>query len=167
MKLLEQYNGIEIYRLDKEIAIRYSLDILNLLKLIPKSKYKLEDIVSDVKKDRIMYGKWDYSLIAIKEQRLVGVLIGYERKKDGVYLENCFYINEIAVCIHKIGLGKKLIEMFLENSKYFYLDGDLKFRIQTEDSYENRKVIKLYHSIGFVNVGKKVYKEKTDLILEK
>lgn len=50
MKLLEQYNGIEIYRLDKEIAIRYSLDILNLLKLIPKSNYKLEDIVSDVKK---------------------------------------------------------------------------------------------------------------------
>lgn len=171
MKFLEEYKKFSLYILDKETAEKYKNEILSLLQLIPKSDYKIYDIVREKKEERVFYGKWKHSLILFDKDKVIGVLIAYEREKEenNLYSENSFYINETAV--HKdyqgYGIGKYLIGYFLENTKDFIcLSGEKIFKIQTEDSIENIKVINFYKSFGFSETGKKKYPEKYDLVME-
>lgn len=157
--------------LSKELCKEKIEEILMLLRTIPNSNYREEDIIGETKGNRILYGKWEHSLILLKENEVVGILIGYERAKEseGLYLENCYYINEIAVSkkYKGQGLGKWLLEMFIERAKEFkYLDGEIKIRIQTTNSIENEKVINLYESVGFKKVGIKKYPQKEDIVME-
>ena len=163
--------NIKIYTLNKKIYMEKGEKILDLLGTISNSNYKLEDLFLEKKGERILYGKWEHSLILLKENEVVGILIGYERVKEseGLYLENCYYINEIAVSkkYKGQGLGKWLLEMFIERAKEFkYLDGEIKVRIQTTNSIENEKVINLYESVGFKKVGIKKYPQKEDIVME-
>ena len=171
MKFLGEYKGFSLYILDKETGELYKEEIVSLLNLIPKSNYKISDVIREKKGERILYGKWEHSLILFDKDKIVGVLIGYERKKENnnLYSENSFYINEISV--HKdyqgYGLGKYLMTYFLENTKEFiYLSGKRIFKIQTEDSSKNIKVENFYKSLGFYEAGRKEYPEKFDIIME-
>ena len=100
-------------------------------------------------------------------QRVIGVLIAYERAREesGLYNENCFYINEVAVLSEYKGqnIGKSLLKIFIENvERYNYLDGELKIRIQTTNSDKNKKVIELYKSVGFKKKENKKKKSSLD-----
>lgn len=164
-------NNYKCCKLTKKICIEKGEKILELLKTIPNSNYKLEDLFSEKKGERVLYGKWEHSLIVLDDENVVGVLIGYEREKEseGVYIDNCFYVNEIAVSKKYKGqeIGKFLLEMFIQNvKKYNYLDGELKIRIQTTNSEDNKKVIELYKKVGFKERGIKKYPLKEDIILE-
>lgn len=170
MKKLTKYNEFDIYLLEKEVCKKYSYEILSLLKNIPFTNYKLEDFINDTKRNKILYGKWEYSLVAFKKEKLVGILIGYEKEKDyKEYPKNCFYINEISISSDVQGkwLGKFLLNYFIKKTEIFhYLEGNPIIRIQTTNKKENEKVISLYKKIGFKEVGIKKYPLKDDLILE-
>ena len=49
---------------------------------------------------------------------------------------------------------------------YKFLNGKLRVRIQTEKSEKNSKVINLYKSIGFKEIGIKEYPLKRDIVME-
>ena len=73
---------------------------MDILKLIPKFLIIREKIIlAENKEERVLYGKWEYSLVILNDKDIVGILIGYEREKEKseLYRENCFYINEIAI----------------------------------------------------------------------
>lgn len=168
MKKIDTY---KVVRLNKELCEKKLEEILNLLKLIPESNYKKEDILSEKKGERVLLGKWEYSLLVLDREKVIGVLIAYERAREenGLYNENCFYINEVAVLSEYKGqkIGKSLLKIFIENvEKYNYLDGELKIRIQTTNSDKNKKVIDLYKSVGFKKIGIKTYPSKEDIVLE-
>lgn len=167
----ENIKNYKFCKLTKKICIEKGEKILELLKTIPNSNYKLEDLFLEKKGERILYGKWEHSLVVLDDENVVGVLIGYEREKEseGVYIDNCFYVNEIAVSKKYKGqeIGKSLLEMFIQKvKKYNYLDGELKIRIQTTNSEDNKKVIELYKKVGFKEKGIKKYPLKEDIILE-
>lgn len=167
-RILQEF---EVYKLTRELCLEKKEEILKLLNLIPNSHYKIEDIIADKKGERYLYGKWEYSLLLLKEQEVVGVIIGYERAKEneGIYSENCFYINEVAISQKYRGknLGKELLKYFLHKIRnYKFLNGKLRVRIQTEKSEKNSKVINLYKSIGFKEIGIKEYPLKRDIVME-
>lgn len=169
--MLKKIGEYQLKILDKSLMERKKDEILELLKLIPNSHYTLEDILGEKKGERVLYGKWEYSLVLLDKERVVGVLIGYEREKEEskLYSENCFYINEVAISreLKGKGLGRSLLRYFIDNLKcYKYLDGDFIIRIQTTNRVENIKVIELYEELGFEKVGTKDYPTKQDLILE-
>ena len=166
--MVEKFKEFEICSLTREIAAKYAEEILALIGKIPGSHYRLEDILAENKGDRVMYGKWEHSLIALAKGRIVGVLIGYERKKEkeGIYSINSLYINEIAVSHHGAGLGEYMLRLFVQKAQYLHLDGDVVVRIQTEKSEKNRKVIDLYKKVGFKEIGVKSYQTKDDLVME-
>lgn len=169
--MLELNNKYKVFLLSKELCIEKIEEIVNLLKLIPYSNYTKDDILAEKKEDRVLYGKWEHSLIMMDSDEIVGILIGYEREKEenDLYGDNCFYINEIAVSRKYKGkeLGKYLLNYFIESVKeYKYLKGEIKIRIQTTNSKENKKVIELYERVGFKKVGIKKYLLKEDIVLE-
>lgn len=171
MKLIESYDEIEIFTLDKETGKRYSEKIAELLNQIPLTHHTAAGVMAEEKEGRIYYGKWEHSLIAFLDGNPVGVLLGYERAEEDneLYPENSFYLNEIAVSKAAKGksLGKHLIELFIERAeKFLYLEGDVVIRIQTADLEENRKVIELYEKIGFKKTGIKSYPLKNDLVMK-
>lgn len=157
--------------LTKEFCLKNIEKILEIIKLIPDVEYKKEDILAEKKGDRILYGKWEHSLVLLDEKNVVGVLIAYEREKekDGLYNEPCFYINEVAISrkYKGKGLGKTLLQFFIEKTnKYSYLNGNIRIRIQTTNSEKNKKVIELYKEVGFKKIGLKHYPLKEDIVLE-
>lgn len=171
--MLELNNKYNICLLSKGLCTEKIDEIVNLLKLIPNSNYTRDDILAEKKGDRVLYGKWEHSLILMNRDEIVGILIGYEREKEekenNLYGDNCFYINEIAVSRKYKGkeLGKYLLSYFIESVKeYKYLKGEIKIRIQTTNSEENRKVIELYRSVGFKKIGIKKYPLKEDIVFE-
>lgn len=169
--MLELNNKYNICLLSKELCIEKIDEIVNLLKLIPNSNYTRDAILAEKKGERVLYGKWEHSLILMDRDEIVGILIGYEREKEenNLYRDNCFYINEIAISRKYKGkeLGKHLLNYFIESVKeYKYLKGEIKIRIQTTNSKENRKVIELYRSVGFKKIGIKKYPLKEDIVLE-
>lgn len=161
----------QIVKLDKKLCAENIEDILDLLREIPDSDYEIEDILIEKKRERILYGKWEYSLAVLDNKKIIGILIGYEREKEksGIYSNNCFYINEVAVSKKYRGqeLGKSLLKLFIEQiTEYKYLTGNLIIRIQTKNSLDNKKVIELYQSIGVKKIGIKRYQNKEDIVLE-
>ena len=166
--MIYKFKDFEIISLTREIAAKYTEEILELIGKIPGSHYILEDVLAENKGERVMYGKWEHSLIAFEKDRVVGVLIGYERKreKEGIYSVNSLYINEIAVSHHGTGLGKYMLRLFVRRAQYLYLNGEVVIRIQTEKSEKNKKVIALYKKVGFKEIGVKSYQTKDDLVME-
>lgn len=167
----ENYKNFTVERLTKSLCEKKIIDILEILKLIPNSNYKKENILVEKKEDRILFGKWEYSLLLLNKDEIVGVLIAYKREKEksGLYLENYFYINEIAISRKYKGQGLReyLLKYFIDGiTEYKYLDGKIKFRIQTTNSKENRKVIELYERVGFKKIGIKKYLNKEDSVME-
>jgi ribosomal protein S18 acetylase RimI-like enzyme len=171
MRQIGKINKYNVYLLDKELATRYVKTIATLADSIPLVSYSEDDILSESKKDRMLYGKWNHSLVVFDGDQPVAIIIGYERKaKDNdQYLENSIYISELAVDknYQRQGIAKKLVELFLEsNQKFLYLDGKLIFTIQTNSADWNKHVQNLYKSLGFKQVSTKEYDNRTDVILK-
>ena len=75
-------NNYKIEVLSKKFCESNIEKILDILKLIPNSNYKREDILAENKEERVLYGKWEYSLVILNDKDIVGILIGYEREKE-------------------------------------------------------------------------------------
>jgi ribosomal protein S18 acetylase RimI-like enzyme len=171
MKSLYQLQQFSIYKLTYELAQKYVADICTALDLIPEvDRHNPEQILASKKGDRVLYSKWQHSLIALTEQgEFAGVVIGYERKSEGneQYPENCIYLNDLAVAANyqKKGLGKFIVQSWLDfNTKtgFLDLDGQLRFCVQTNSSDWNVHVQRLYESFGFTKISSKLYGNRED-----
>lgn len=172
MRQIESFNGYAVFVLSKEIAKKHISEIVDLANQIPKVSHKTEkDILSEVKDDKVLYGKWKHSLIGFKGKDVFGIIIGYERRAEGneQYPYNTIYINEFVVSknYRKKGLGKKLLESFIKNSSelgFLSLEGDLNFSVQTNSAKWNDYVMRLYESFGFQERAKKEYENRIDVV---
>ncbi|MFO0704255.1 MAG: GNAT family N-acetyltransferase, partial [Patescibacteria group bacterium] len=161
----------KILPLTKDIADKYSTEIIASLDLIPVvSKHTKEQLLSDKKNDRELFGKWDHSVIMLtQDDKYIGVAIGYERKSESndQYPINCIYLNDFAVSkdFQKKGLGKLLLKNWLEHNRKVgmkILGGPVAFAIQTNGAAWNSHVQKLYINAGFKKIAEKVYDNRVD-----
>ena len=173
MNVIATFADFEIYPLTKELAEKYAQDIIETLDLIPEvANHTKEGLLSEKKGDRILHAKWEHSIIALtKEKQFAGVIIGYEREKEGneQYPENCIYLNSIAVSSNyqKHGLGKELTKTWIRwNSTQGFLEltGPTRFAVQTNSADWNTHVQRLYESCDFVKTAEKQYDNRTDTV---
>lgn len=178
MKKLSTFKNFQIYQLTKELAEKYAADIIEALDQIPEvDKHSKEQLLSDTKGERLLYSKWQHSIIALSEEdKFAGVVIGYERKNEAneQYPVNSIYLNDFAVAkdFQKQGLGKILVEIWLTyNSELGFIDlsGPLFFSVQTNSAEWNRHVQRLYEGYGFQKISRKKYENREDnvYLLEK
>ena len=159
-----------IYKLDKNIAIKYSKQIADLANTIPLVEYKYPDILADYKKDRIFWGKWEHSLIVFDKDNPISIIISYERQSEpnNLYPKNTLYISELAVKeqYRNKGVAKQLLEnWFRINVNLYYLEGNINYTVQTNSADWNQYVIDLYKYFGFKFIGLKDYLDRTDVVL--
>lgn len=168
---IASFKQFKIYCLTKKLARKYSNEIIESLDQIPLiEKHTEEQLLSDFKSKRILYGKWDHSIIAIENDGIfAGVVIGSERKKEDNlwYSQNCVYINDFAVSpqFQKQGLGKFLIKTWINYNKsigFLKLQGKLRFAAQTNGDKWNEHVHKIYESGGFKKFATKPYNNRID-----
>lgn len=164
-------NKFIIKKLSREFAEQYADDICETLDQIQLTeKHTKEKLLADKKGERILYAKWDHSLIALdKGNNFAGIIIGYERVSEGnsQYPSNSIYLNDIAVSINfqRRGLGKFLVKEWLNFNKkvgYKELNGKLRFSVQTNKEEWNSHVQHLYESAGFKKIAEKQYENRID-----
>ena len=135
-------NNYKIEVLSKKFCESNIEKILDILKLIPNSNYKKEDILAENKEERVLYGKWEYSLVILNDKDIVGILIGYERekeKKDEILIETV--LERINEDIEKLKMVKKDLEMHLERMKK---SSNISIGIPFIEEIKNVKGIKVY-----------------------
>ncbi len=173
MKPLYNFSEFSVYQLTPELAAQYSAEICTALDQIPMvDTHTKEKLLAATKGDRVLYGKWQHSLIALDQSNnFGGLIVGYERKSEGnhQYPQNTMYLNDFAVAAEhqKKGLGKFLVQAWLEfNSEkgLSELGGELHFSVQTNGAEWNSHVQKLYESFGFKKIAEKEYDNRTDNI---
>lgn len=158
--------------LTKEVAVAYSNSICTALDGIPLVEpHTPEQILSETKGDRVLWHKWQHSLIALHESIFAGVIIGYERESEGTaqYPRNSIYLSDFAIAVdyQQQGLGRLLVEEWLEHNwqvGFAQLTGNLCFSVQTNAAEWNRHVQKLYESFGFKRIAEKQYENRTDIV---
>jgi len=105
---------MNIQKLTKELATKYSKQIVALLK-IPKVTRTEKDLLAETKGTRKLNAKFKHSLIVFDAGKPIAVLLAYEREseRNDQYPSNSIYIDELAV--HKDyqrqGIAKQLINM--------------------------------------------------------
>jgi len=159
-----------VFLLSRDIAKKYAKDIARLVNTIPLVQYSEKEVLAEAKEDREFYSKWKHSLVVFDDKKPIGVIIGYERKSEdnNQYSLNSLYISELAISeqLRNKGIARQLIKLFLDNNKKFFtLDGDVVYSIQTNSADWNQHVIKLYESFGFKKIAEKQYENRKDVIL--
>lgn len=172
MKPISTIGQFPVYQMTKEVADTYADQLIDLADTIPLVNFTKEELLSESKKDRVFYSKWDHSLVVFDNDTPIALIIGYERPKEDndKYPENSIYISELAVDknYRNQGIAKELISLFLKRSNSFlYLDGRTVFAVQTNSAEWNKHVIKLYESFGFEQTNIKEYDNRTDVILKR
>mgnify|MGYP001609452364 FL=1 len=170
-KILGAVSGYQVSQLTKELAERYIQKILALVNLIPLIHHTAEEVLADKKMERILYAKWDHSLVIFDKDTPMGVLIAYERASENndQYPYNSININELVIgpTYRNQGLGKNLLSFFFNWSSQVgmvKLDGKLRYSIQTNSDPSNLYVQKLYESFGFKKRTTKTYVNRIDYI---
>ncbi len=168
---IQHMSDYKIQILTKERAEKYSGEITISLDQIPMTdKHSKEQLLSDTKVDRVLYGKWEHSIIMLtSDNEYIGVAIGYERKAEGneQYPHNCIYLNDFAICAshQKKGLGKILLKEWIDHNTKIglvHLPGDTIFAVQTNGADWNLYVQKLYENAGFKKIAEKNYPNRVD-----
>ena len=172
MENVVQIDGLNVFLLTKKLAEQHIDELLSLFRQIPQVEYTKEEVLAESKGERIMYGKWEHSLVIIKDDKVIGIATGYERKSEEneQYPSSTLYFNELAISpdMQKRGLGRKLVESFLQynrNKGFLYLDGPFNFSVQTNAAEWNNHVQNLYKSLGFITRATKNYDNRTDVIM--
>ena len=170
----ETTNQYPVYLFDKITAQKYIEIITQLVQQIPLVEYTEEEILSERKGERVLYGKWDYSLIAFDNDQPIALLMAYERaaEQNQQYPENSIYISELAVSekYQRKGIAKGLLKIFFNlnrKQKLGYLPGEVSFSVQTNSAKWNDHVQKLYSSFGFNPRATKQYNNREDIVFEK
>lgn len=169
MEVIGKLGQYSVGVLTKELAVKYQEEIFTMISQIPQVTYTKDEILAEVKGERILYGKWEHSLVVLDKDRLVAVIIGYERatEKNEQYPENTLYISELATApvYQQQGIGRKLLEIFLQYNRQIglkYLNGKAHFSVQTNAADWNEYVQKLYTSVGFRLRASKHYDNRID-----
>jgi ribosomal-protein-alanine N-acetyltransferase len=128
---------MNILHLDKEMTLENINDLIKIDRLIPEDTWTEENFLRDL--DR----KWEFSLIALENNHVIGFLICSVK-------ENNIHINRIAVSQdyqHK-RIGRILMEeLFTDCNK-----SGLK-RITLKVNYSNTEAIRFYEKLGFKKAG--------------
>jgi ribosomal protein S18 acetylase RimI-like enzyme len=165
------FREFTIFELTPVLVEKYSEEMCAALDQIPLVEpHTKEYLLSDTKGDRVLYAKWQHSLIALdNEDKFAGLIIGYERKSEGneQYPENSIYLSDFATAAthQKKGLGKYLLKTWLEfntEKGFLELDDELKFSVQTNAAEWNAHVQGLYESFGFIEIARKKYDNRED-----
>ena len=172
MEIICNIEEYDVIRLSKDIAKKHISELIEIICQIPLVDYSCEQIMAEKKETRIFFGKWKHSLAMIHNNKIIGVIIGYERQSEmnKRYPENTVYISEFGINkeYQKRGLGKKLIRVFIGYNKkmgFKHLEGVLNFSVQTNSANWNQHVIDLYKSFGFQPRAKKEYDNRIDVVL--
>ncbi len=171
MDIIASYQEFILTPLSEKLAEKYAKDIILSLDQIPLTDtHTAEKILSEKKGERVLYAKWEHSVIALdNKSNFAGVIIGYERVSEGneQYPSNSIYLNDLAVSTQyqKRGLGKFLVQEWIAFNKqvgFKKLHGDLRFSVQTNKAEWNNHVQKLYEAVGFKKIAEKKYDNRTD-----
>lgn len=174
IKYCKRFPKFKLEFLTKEIAENNLDELLNLIDQIPLVNYTKEEIIAESKEngERIFYGKWEHSLILFDENRIVAVVMAYERKKENndQYPENTLYLSELAVSkkYQRKGIAKNIVDIYLKVNKeigFIYLEGGFNYSVQTNSAEWNSYVINLYKSFGFRKRAEKIYDNRVDLVM--
>lgn len=170
--ILTEIDSYKVVSLDKDFAKLYLASLVLLFNQIPKVLYLPEDILSERKGERLFYEKWSHGIALLDGSQLIGALLAYEREgeKNEQYPENTLYISEFAILdsYQKKGLGKKLLQVFLENNRkkgFLFLQGSFTISVQTNSGNFNGHVVRLYESLGFTFRAYKQYENRKDIVL--
>lgn len=132
------------------------------------------DLLAEEKPDgRVMHAKWDHTYEITDDGKVVGFIMGYERKAEpnSYYPENTVYLSELAVDpnYQHQGYAHKLINKFLSDAihqGFSELEGEVNFSVQTNSAAWNEPVRRLYEQFGFHEIGKKEYDNRTDIVMK-
>ena len=156
--------------LTKDVAQEHINEITQLLSQIPLVKITSSEILSDNTK-RVLHGKWEHSLVVLDKQKIIAIVMAYERESEDnqQYPVNTIYISELAVDAgyqHQ-GIAKRLLALFLKHSYrigFQHLTGKINFTVQTNTADWNKHVQNLYIGLGFEKRSEKVYDNRADTI---
>jgi GNAT superfamily N-acetyltransferase len=150
-----------IQPLSEPLAMGISGELASLLSLIPEAAWTREMVLGEQGK---VSGRWKHSQLAIDGQRVVGVLLTYERRAepggDGIslYPGPSFYLDGMAVAPSAQGRGvaSALIEAWLSSSglRGFEVEaGEVAWSLQTNAAGFNAGVVELFVRRGFCVTG--------------
>lgn len=157
---------------NKEITIdRLSLSvcesnydkILQIINIIPHISWKKNDLVSQ--SEDFFKDKWNYSFVIKLKEEIIGVIIAYFRIADDRHFFDSLYIHRFAIDYkyQNNGIGTIVLKYFIQNA-FTEIPWLLNISVQTNDEISNDYVIKFYRKIGFKDMYKTYYSDKTDIV---
>lgn len=172
MTELPPIDGYQVKLLDKATAERNIDVITRMFNNIPLVHYTASEVLEETKGTRIMHRKWEHSLVVFDGDRLIALVVGYERDAEGndQYPQNTLYISELVVDedYQRKGIARNLLRRFIAYNTqlgFIDLDGELNFSVQTNQAEFNKHVQDLYKGIGFEQRAIKVYENRTDIVM--
>ena len=128
---------LEIADLKKGFLIERMSGFLEIDKVIQQELWNESNFLSDLP------NKWDLSLIAMFNKKLIGYLIA-SRKEFSVHIHRL----AIAQKFQSDGVGRAMVLRLTEKVESF------KLPIMLKVHQENIRAVKFYQKLGFKNVGK-------------
>lgn len=156
---------IRILKITEEGCADHSIEILDIINIIPFIHWNVEDLLSH--KEDYYHNKWNYSYYAINdEDEIVGVLIAYFRLADGKHIFDSLYLHRLAVRpdYQNRGIGTEMLSYFV-NAAFHEIPWLLNITAQTNQNDRNEYVIQFYHKFGFRDMYQVDYPEKTDILM--
>ena len=149
MKSISRIRDYSVVALNRELATKHITEIVAITNQIQLVEYTPEQILDESQGP----GMWEYRLLVLDGDQPIADLMAYE-KNDSIYIS----ILAVHRDYQRQGIGKELLRIFLERNKGRY------FTVQTNLAAWNKHVQDLYRSIGFEEIGKKEYDNRTDFI---
>ena len=162
---LDKVGRVCVDKLSDSYCREHIKDILNLINCIPYINSSFNQILSQ--EEDYYKNKWNYSYIIKNDNdKIIGVLIAYFRVADEKHIFDSLYIHRLAISpeYRNMGIGTKVLEYFIQTS-FSQIPWLLNISVQTNDNYENRHVLRFYKKVGFKEMYKVKYYNKTDILL--
>jgi len=163
---------MKIVELNKEMAIKYSDEIVGLHNLIPFQRWSKKDLFLERDVKRVFKYKWDISSLCFIENILSGFCIAFEDAESEINgIRNFLYLHRIAVCERNrlMDVGTNLIRYTCEKYKKMNLEKTKKIIVKTPINSLNGVtfdcVEDFYLKLGFERIGLDRDKNKVDAIL--
>lgn len=162
-------DSYQIERLSRERAKDAAAELLELHNGIPHVRWDEARLLADRSEDgHVEYlGKWEISLVALREGRPIGLLIAYFKGASEEHPAQAAYIHRLAVDrrARGQGIGSHLVGYFLEEL-FNRVPWLLTVTVQTNDEDANDAVLRFYDDFRFKRVHRVYYPNKVDCLFE-